>query len=216
VLGQLPPFEAAGVWWADAAGVVAGVRERHGVDVTVLRLLSTELPVQPGGAVTVLAEVEQAAGLDLAPFAGELLDHPLRQPYAEVGGPARDLAWAAERLEERGLRLHGRPDQVRTWNLSSLWRLPLEEGSAWLKCVPSFFAHEGAVLHRLQAARYRRCSRTSPGGCSWRRSPVRTTTRPACRCCSRSSTCSSACRCARSGARTSCSRSVSPTGGRLR
>ena len=149
VLGQLPPFEAAGVWWADAASVVAGVRERHGVAITVLRLLSAELPAQPGGAVTVLAEAEQAAGLDLAPFAGELADHPLRQPYAEVGGPARDLAWAAERLEERGLRLHGRPEQVRTWNLSSLWRLPLEDGSAWLKCVPSFFAHEGAVLHRL-------------------------------------------------------------------
>lgn len=39
VLGQLPPFEAAEVWWPDAASVVAGARERYGVHVTVLRLL---------------------------------------------------------------------------------------------------------------------------------------------------------------------------------
>ena len=99
--------------------------------------------------MTVLAEVEHADGQPLMPWDGELTDHPLRLPYAEPGGPARDLAWAAERLQEEGLRLVGRPQQVRTWNLSSLWRLPLEDGAAWLKCVPSVFAHEGAVLDRL-------------------------------------------------------------------
>ena len=149
VLGQLPPFEAAVVWWPDAESVVAGARERYGLDVTVLRLLATELPEQPGGAVTVLAEVQHADGQPLTPWDGELTDHPLRLPYAEPGGPARDLAWATERLQEAGLRLGGRPQQVRTWNLSSLWRLPLEDGAAWLKCVPPFFAHEGAVLDRL-------------------------------------------------------------------
>jgi Ser/Thr protein kinase RdoA (MazF antagonist) len=41
--------------------------------------------------------------------------------------------------------------QVRTWNLSSLWRIPLEDGGAWLKVVPPFFAHEGAVLELLAA-----------------------------------------------------------------
>jgi hypothetical protein len=30
-----------------------------------------------------------------------------------------------------------------------VWRLPLQDGAAWLKCVPPFFAHEGAMLHRL-------------------------------------------------------------------
>ena len=34
--------------------------------------------------------------------------------------------------------------QVRTWNLSSLWRLPRAGADAWLKVVPPFFAHEGA------------------------------------------------------------------------
>ena len=41
------------------------------------------------------------------------------------------------------------PFQVRTWNLSSLWRLPCADGAAWLKVVPPFFAHEGALLAHL-------------------------------------------------------------------
>jgi hypothetical protein len=163
VLGQLPPFRAEPVWWPDAAGVVAGARERYGVDVTVLRLLETELPAQPGGAVTVLAEVDGPGGLPLAPYAGELPDHPLRLPYARPGGPARDLAWARARLEEAGQRPGGRPEQVRTWNLSSLWRLPLEDGAAWLKCVPPFFAHEGAVLERLAGGPVPRLLAHEPG-----------------------------------------------------
>ena len=149
MLGRLPPLEVAEVWWNEAASVVAAAQQRYGVDVTVLRLLETELPAQPGGAVTLLAEVEDAGDLPLTPDVGPLADHPLRLPYARPGGPARDLAWAAERLRDAGLRPGGRPQQVRTWNLSSLWRLPLEDGVAWLKCVPPFFAHEGAVLDRL-------------------------------------------------------------------
>jgi hypothetical protein len=40
---------------------------------------------------------------------------------------------------------------MRSWNLSSIWRLPLAGGrSAWLKVVPPFFAHEGDMLRRLQ------------------------------------------------------------------
>jgi hypothetical protein len=38
---------------------------------------------------------------------------------------------------------------VRTWNLSSVWRLPVEGQTLWLKVVPPFFAHEGAVLDAL-------------------------------------------------------------------
>ena len=149
VLGQLPPFTAEVVWWPDAASVVAGARGRYGVQVTVLRLLHAGLPAQPGGPVTVLAEVADGTGLPLSPWHGELPSSPLRLPYAEPGGPARDLAWATARLEEAGLQPAGPPEQLRTWNLSSVWRLPLRDGAAWLKCVPPFFAHEGAVLDRL-------------------------------------------------------------------
>jgi Ser/Thr protein kinase RdoA (MazF antagonist) len=52
-------------------------------------------------------------------------------------------------LASRGLALTGTPAQIRTWNLSSLWRLPIAVGDAWLKVVPPFFAHEGRVLELL-------------------------------------------------------------------
>jgi aminoglycoside phosphotransferase (APT) family kinase protein len=40
---------------------------------------------------------------------------------------------------------------MKTWNLSSIWRLPTSDGDVWLKAVPPFFAHEGAVIHALAA-----------------------------------------------------------------
>ncbi len=46
----------------------------------------------------------------------------------------------------------GPPEQIRSWNLSSLWRLPTTGGDAWLKVVPPFFAHEGAILEALAGA----------------------------------------------------------------
>jgi len=66
-------------------------------------------------------------------------------PWAQPGGPDADLAWA-------DANFHGLapPLQQRTWNLSSIWTCFGAERSVWLKCVPSFFAHEGAVLERLQ------------------------------------------------------------------
>jgi hypothetical protein len=41
---------------------------------------------------------------------------------------------------------------VRTWNLSSLWRVPVEGQTVWLKVVPYFFAHEGALLALMAGA----------------------------------------------------------------
>ncbi len=154
VLGQLPPFQAELPWWQDAECLVRWVREHHGVEVTILRLLSATLPAPPGGGVTYLAQVDQARArsLPLVSWDGALDQHPLRLPYAAPGGPDRDLAWAASALEELGIRRTGHPQQIRTWNLSSLWRIPVEAGLVWLKCVPMFFAHEGAILARLQHA----------------------------------------------------------------
>ena len=56
-------------------------------------------------------------------------------------------------LRERGISADGSPVQVKTWNLSSLWRIPTTAGDVWLKAVPPFFAHEGAILSVLQGER---------------------------------------------------------------
>jgi Ser/Thr protein kinase RdoA (MazF antagonist) len=148
VAGALPAIPLATPWWQEIGSLVAAVRERRGLEITVLRLLEAGLPKPPGGEVTYLAEVDEAPA-DLEPWGGALDHQALRLPYARPSGPAADLAWAQARLAERGVALAGRPEQVRTWNLSSLWRIPCDRGAVWLKVVPPFFAHEGAVLTHL-------------------------------------------------------------------
>lgn len=147
VVGCLPPVELSMPWWPESHDVVAAVRDRFGIDVTVLRLLDAPSDRLWGGHVTYLAETDSPPIIALEPYAGDpLADHPLRQVWARPGGPGALLAWAEEELVGRGIRLTGRPEQMRSWNLSAIWRLPTSEGKVWLKAVPSFFAHEGTVI----------------------------------------------------------------------
>ena len=151
LLGALPPLHVPFPFWQEAGPVVDAAREGHGLDVTVLRLLDAERDDGCGGQVTYLAEV--AAPVDgLLPWAGPLDDSPLRLPHARPGGPAADLAWADEALVRLGRPRTAPARQVRTWNLSSVSRLPTGHTAAWLKVVPPFFAHEGRVLERLDPA----------------------------------------------------------------
>jgi hypothetical protein len=148
LLGKLAPVLVNVPWWPEVACVVRAVREQHGVDVIVLRLLQAELGAPPGGRVTYLAEVARPVQCDPCELA--LDEHPLRNPYARPGGPGRDLDWATGILATRGHVCIGPAQQIKTWNLSSLWRLPLREGHAWLKVVPPFFAHEGPLIAALE------------------------------------------------------------------
>jgi Ser/Thr protein kinase RdoA (MazF antagonist) len=151
-LGATAAFPVATPWWQDVAPVVAAARARLGFTPTILRLLRASRAAPPGGEAIYLAEVEAPLPPRprLAPWRGDLTDQPLRVAYAKPGGPGADLAWARSTLAAIGLRPEGAPAQIRTWNLSSLWRLPLTQGAAWLKVVPPFFAHEGAVLDHLR------------------------------------------------------------------
>jgi hypothetical protein len=151
LVGHLPPFPVSTPWWQDAEPVVMAARDLHGVEVTILRLLEAERELPPGGEVTYLAEVAQPVKAEA--WHGTLDEHPLRMPWARPGGPAADVAWAESVLADRGMRRIGPAQQVRSWNLSSLWRLPVEGQTAWLKCVPPFFAHEGPMLAKLQGGR---------------------------------------------------------------
>jgi aminoglycoside phosphotransferase (APT) family kinase protein len=68
---------------------------------------------------------------------------PGRPAYALPGGPAESVEWATTVLGNL-VTAH----QVRTWNLSAVWRLDDARGNpvAWLKQVPEFFAHEAETI----------------------------------------------------------------------
>lgn len=147
VIGSLPPVSLAMPWWPEAHDVVAAVRERFGTDVSVLRLIGAPTDRLSGGAVTYLAETGRPPTTPLADWTGDpLADEPLRQEWARPGGPAALVRWADEQLAGHGIRRTGPAEQMRSWNLSGIWRLPTTAGPVWLKAVPDFFAHEGAVI----------------------------------------------------------------------
>ena len=155
LLGALPPYDVDPPWWPEVAPVVEGARERYGIDVTILRRIDDGRPrtVPDGGRVAYLAEVADLSTrtAQLQDWPGDpLRPEPLRQAWAHPGGPDQDLRWAEQQLDAAGTPIAGRPIQFRTWNLSSLWRIPTTDGAAWLKVVPPFFAHEGGVLARLE------------------------------------------------------------------
>jgi hypothetical protein len=146
-LGVLPPFPADPPYWQEVADIVAGARDRFGADVTVLRVLDGEGEdgTAVGGTVTYLAEAEGLAEGWRGPTP-PLPTHPLRHPYAEPGGPARTLAWARSILDAGGRAPVTGTHQLRTWNLSTVWRLDTSADPYWLKEVPPFLAHESVVL----------------------------------------------------------------------
>ncbi|GAA2498771.1 phosphotransferase [Winogradskya humida] len=182
VLGSLPPFELGLPWWQETADVAEAVRERHGLAVTVLRLLSAGHPAPPGGEVTYLAQIDEhlddaaepfdhtagagggagearagggageagagggageaRAGVALKPYEVDLQPSPLRAPWAVPGGPGASLRWALPLCPGGASAV-----QIRTWNLSAIWRIDVGgTPAAWLKQVPIFAAHEPAVL----------------------------------------------------------------------
>ncbi|MBC9006961.1 aminoglycoside phosphotransferase family protein, partial [Micromonospora aurantiaca] len=147
-LGALPPFDVPEPWWQEVHSIVDTVRRRHGLEVTVLRLLDADRSAPPGGHVRYLAQVVDAPAVPLEPAAVDLAPHPLRQPWADAGGPARSVAWATGELSRLGRRVTAVAQQ-RTWNLSAIWRLDTDQGPAWLKQLPSFARHEPEVLGRL-------------------------------------------------------------------
>ena len=138
--------------WREAPAVLAAAREALGIVPTLLRLARvTPRDGDRPEEVVYVAEVPDRPELPLHDGDASLIaDAPLRMAWAKPGGPGRYLMWAQAALAAAGIAIDGRPEQVRTWNLSALWRLPTAVGTVWLKAVPPFFSHEGAVLERLQ------------------------------------------------------------------
>ena len=110
-------------WWQDAAPVVRAARKRLGIEIMMLRLLETELPQPQGGGVTYLAEQTEFSGpacLGTVRFKSIRCACPMRGPAARrPNWTGRSRRWAS-----LASKLTGIPSQMRTWNLSSIWRIP--------------------------------------------------------------------------------------------
>ncbi len=151
--GELPPFLARPQWWPETDEVVRLARERHGLEVTVLRLLTAGTG-HAGGAVSYLAQV--TAGTPdgtavLSPGHRAAADSNPRNRlwWAEPGGLAGLARWVDSTLAGHGRRRTGPLRQRKTWNLSLLVTAPTDAGEVWFKAVPPFLADEGGVIARV-------------------------------------------------------------------
>jgi hypothetical protein len=151
-------------WLQETADLLAAARAA-GLDLAVLRLLSHEHDETADVLHCVYLALEfttqshlnhaqeapaKSAVLGPVPIGLHLDDHPLRLAYARPRGIVGNLAWADSQLAALGRRRAAPAQQQRTWNLSCVHRLLLDDGSeAWLKAVPPFFAQEGAVIDFL-------------------------------------------------------------------
>ncbi|MFG3226924.1 phosphotransferase family protein [Kitasatospora sp. NPDC048194] len=155
--GRLGPFEVDLGWWSSVDGVVERASESVGVPVLVVRLLEGHSEdAGHGGGVRYHAEaLRRPPALDpLAPdgeTAALLAPAPLRAAWATPEGLREALAWAEARLAAAGRPAAAPAQQIRTWNLSGLFRLPTATGTdAWLKTTtPAFNAREGEVIALL-------------------------------------------------------------------
>ncbi|HEY1488385.1 MAG TPA: aminoglycoside phosphotransferase family protein [Micromonosporaceae bacterium] len=142
--GTVGPFDVQSPWWADVEPVVDHVRAVLGVDVVVLRLVDVDGGTPPrGGHVTYHVETLRRPAtrtpVGVAPDTGTV---PGRAAWATAAGVRAALRWAGAT---------DRVEQVKTWNLSALFRIPTGERPVWLKLTPPFAAHEPAVTEHIAA-----------------------------------------------------------------
>ncbi|MGN5392124.1 phosphotransferase [Streptomyces sp. JL7001] len=156
--GLLGPYGVDGGWWSSAAPVVERVSQELGVPVVVLRLAHAPSDGSSGHGGHVVYHVE-ALERPVGPTPRQVTSEiaallgaaERRAGWATTAGLREALTWAGETLDEAGRPAVGRPEQVRTWNLSGIFRFRTADGGeAWLKTVnPAFNAPEGLVIALL-------------------------------------------------------------------
>jgi hypothetical protein len=155
--GTLPVFEVDGPWWPSVENVTTRLDELLGGHCAVVRLAAVSDPVTGrGGTVRYHVEAESMppnGALDRTPldsWPDVIRSHPMRAPWAEPGGPRELVAWAAATATAAGLPATGAARQVKTWNLSCVYRLPTVAGPVWAKAVPSFMCLDADVIDTVR------------------------------------------------------------------
>jgi hypothetical protein len=160
-LGVVGPFPLSRPRWHDVEPVNQHLAAVLGVPTVVLRLVDVaggggglgglvsyhaEALTEPAGELPAL----DPAAVDEPVWEG-LRPHPLRAGYATADGVRSALEWAEESLAAAGRPATGPVEQVKTWNLAGLFRLPTATGPVWLKAGREFAGDEAAVIKLINS-----------------------------------------------------------------
>ncbi|MFJ8430797.1 aminoglycoside phosphotransferase family protein [Kitasatospora sp. NPDC094019] len=152
-LGELGPFALTDPWWSSVGTLTERLAAEAGVPVAVLRLVGATGGEGCSGGRTVYHAEALEQPVDRAPRpAGPEVDALLgpaerRAGWATPAGLRAALDWAQRALTAAGRPVTGPAEQVRTWNLSGVFRLPTAAGPAWLKVIdPAFNASEAEAI----------------------------------------------------------------------
>ncbi|GII00834.1 hypothetical protein Pta02_28420 [Planobispora takensis] len=151
-LGTYGPFPVESPWWAEVGPVAERLTAALGVPVMVLRLVRVEGGEGArDGHVTYHAEAlaRPRDGLLGAPppDAADLLrPAPRRSGWATAPGLREALSWAREALRAADRPVDGDVRQIKSWNLSGLFRVPTVRGPVWLKALPEFATWEARAI----------------------------------------------------------------------
>jgi len=157
-VGSTRPFEVPGPWWGYVEAITRHLDELLGVPTAVVRLLSADRAyINTGGPVTYHVEALAPPrhgvldggvldGREPECWPGALVDHPLRARWARPGGPHELLTWAEKAA---GRPLAGRSTQVKTWNLSCVYRLSTVDGPLWAKANAHFSGDEAECFRQV-------------------------------------------------------------------
>jgi hypothetical protein len=168
--GSLPTWETTGpVQWNDAGAVNAALHERFGIEAITLRpvfgerredgraVWAYELHARrhpPSGrwvdalGAAALGDPQQRR-LAREVLDGGRRDDELRPPWTRPGWYDDALNWIDERLEAAGRSRTSTAEQVHTWAISSVLRVPTPAGDVYFKAVPRLFRHEPALTEAL-------------------------------------------------------------------
>jgi hypothetical protein len=180
----LPHFEPEDRDTSSVGHIGAALREQLGLDVTVLRLVEFQRSRPPVNRAYTIYALENHSPGWAPPLDGrwvgrdELADLPLavpahgailaayfaeeetgtmpeqRAPWARPGWFAQAATWIEEQLARHGIIPRGPVEQVRSWGISCILRVPTSEGVVYFKAAAApLFGMEPAIT-RLLAERH--------------------------------------------------------------
>ena len=166
-------------YWQTVEGVNRALREHFGLATVTLRCLRTHYDpqtmhlensyvVELGDSSPLPAAGYRWVGPDevtranltrsedralLADWFSGHLGGSAGPPWFQPGWATAALAWIETQVGQLGFLATAPPEQLRSWERGSLWRIPTATGMRYFKAVPPVFAHEVALPPALNAWR---------------------------------------------------------------